>query len=167
MVKTTILIIQPPAGAYCMSLGNTHEDTAVVKRGRCLESYMLLTEWPPRLPPLVRVCNKHVDSAFKTLKEFGRVMTIADGGGRQYEAVFFATWDYKPVSMWLVSTYVIPPSPVLLREFLVHFPASLSALFDELLKLGRTVGGDVVIPPVYYYRTALVIKHIAGLFITL
>ena len=149
-----------------MSLGNMHEDTGVVKRGRCLESYMLLTEWPPRLPPLVRVCNKHVDSAFKALKEFGRYMIINDGG-RQYEAVFFATWDYKPVSMWLISTYALPPSPGLLREFLTHLPTTLSALFDDLVKMGRSIGGGVIIPPRLYPRVALVIKHVAGLFFTL
>jgi len=147
-------------------LAGEHEDTAVVKQGKCLESYMLLTEWPPRLPPLVRVCNKHVDNAFKTLKEFGRAMTITDGG-RQYEAVFFATWDYKPVSMWLVSTYAMPPSEELLREFLTHFPTTLSALFDDLVKMGRSVEGGVVIPPRLYLRVALVVRSIASLFLTL
>jgi hypothetical protein len=149
-----------------MSLGNMHEDTAVVKRGRCLEAYMLLTEWPPKLPPLVRACNKHVNEAFKVLRGFGRYMVISDGG-RQYEAVFFATWDYKPVSMWLVSTYAMPPSPGLLREFLTHLPATLSALFDDLVKMGRSVEGGVVIPPRLYLRVALVVRSIAGLFFTL
>jgi hypothetical protein len=144
-----------------------HEDTAVVKRGRCLESYMLLTEWPPKLPPLVRVCNRHVDSAFKALKEFGRYMVISDGDGRQCEAVFLPTWDYKPVSMWLISTYATPPSPGLLREFLTHFPATLSALFDDLVKMGRAFEGGVVIPPRLYPRVALVVRSIAGLFFTL
>jgi hypothetical protein len=149
-----------------MSLGNMHEDTAVVKRGKCLESYMLLNEWPPRLPPLVRVCNRHVDNAFRALKEFGRAMVISDGDA-QYEAVFFATWDYKPVTMWLVSTYAMPPSPELLREFLTHFPATLGALFDDLVKMGRSVEGGVVIPPRLYQRVALVVRGIAGLFFTL
>jgi len=145
-----------------MSLGDKYEDTAVVKRGGCLESYMLLTEWPPKLPPLVRACNKHVNEAFKVLRGFGRYMVI-DG---KYEAVFFATWDYKPVTMWLVSTYALPPSPGLLREFLTHFPTTLSALFDDLVKMGRSVGGGVVIPPRLYPRVGLVIKHVAGLFFT-
>jgi hypothetical protein len=146
-----------------MSLGEKYEDTAVVKRGRCLEAYMLLTEWPPKLPPLVRACNKHVNEAFKVLRGFGRYMVI-DG---KYEAVFFATWLYKPVSMWLILTYAMPPSPELLREFLTHLPATLSALFDDLVKMGRSVEGGVVIPPRLYLRVALVIKHIAGLFFTL
>lgn len=147
-------------------LAGEHEDTGIVKRGRCLEAYMLLTEWPPKLPPLVRVCNRHASEAFRILGEFGRTMIINDGG-RQYEVVFFPTWDYKPVSMWLVSTYVIPPSPGLLREFLTHFPATLSALFDDLVKMGGSVEGEVVIPPRFYPRVALVIKHVAGFFFTL
>jgi len=148
-----------------MPLGEKYEDTAVVKRGRCLESYMLLTEWPPKLPPLVRVCNKHVSEAFRILGRFGRYMVISDGGS-QYEAVFFATWDYKPVTMWLVSTYALSPSPELLREFLTHFPTTLGALFDDLVKMGRSVGGGVIIPPRFYPRVALVVRSIAGLFFT-
>ncbi len=146
-----------------MSIGDKYEDTAVVKRGRCLEAYMLLTEWPPRLPPLARACNRHVNEAFKVLRGFGRYMVI-DG---KYEAVFFATWDYKPVTMWLISTYAMPPSPGLLREFLTHFPATLGALFDDLVRMGRSVGGSVVIPPRLYPRVALIIKSITGLFLTL
>jgi hypothetical protein len=93
-----------------------YEDTAVIRRNRCLESYMLLNEWPPKLPPLVRVCNRWVDDAFKVLKEFGKAMVINDGD-RRYEAVFFATWDYKPVSMWLISTYAVPPVKNYLGSF--------------------------------------------------
>jgi hypothetical protein len=139
-----------------------YEDTAVIRRNRCLESYMLLNEWPPKLPPLVRVCNRWVNDAFKVLKEFGKAMVINDGD-RRYEAVFFATWDYKPVSMWLISTYAVPPSKELFREFLLYSPSTLSALFDDLLKLSKRDDSDVAISPKLYPKVAYIIKDILEL----
>jgi len=61
----------------------------------------------------------------------------------------------------------MPPSEELLREFLTHFPTTLSALFDDLVKMGRSVEGGVVIPPRLYLRVALVVRSIASLFLTL
>jgi len=138
-----------------------YEDTAVIKRNKCLEGYMLLNE-PPKLPPLVRVCNRQVNDAFKVLKEFGKAMVISGDDGR-YEAAFFATWYYKPVSMWLISTYAIPPSKELFREFLLYFPNTFSVLFDDLLKISKRDDSDVAISPKLYPKVAYIIKDILKL----